>query len=122
VADRGWSRPATAIAMLSVAAAFLITHLGTPGSTLALALLVAAAVLVDCGVSANLVLGQRAIFALGVEYRNRLNGLFMAFFFMGGAIGSALGAWAFAQGGWEAASAIGVALPVLALVYFATER
>ena len=36
-------------------------------------------------------------------------------------IGSALGAWAFAQGGWFLTSWIGLALPVMALLYFATE-
>ncbi len=122
VADRGWSRKASGVAMLCVACAFLLTHLGTAGSTGALALLVSAAILLDFGVSANLVLGQRAIFSLGAEYRSRLNGLYMATFFAGGALGSAAGAWAFAHGGWIAASSIGIALPILALLYYATER
>jgi predicted MFS family arabinose efflux permease len=107
--------------MLSVAVAFAMTHLGEAGSIWALGLLVAAAILLDFGVSTNLVLGQRAIFALGAEHRSRLNGLYMATFFAGGAIGSALGGWAFAQGGWLLASWIGFALPVAALIYFATE-
>jgi predicted MFS family arabinose efflux permease len=122
VADRGWTRPATALSMLAVAAAFLITHLATQGSKTALALLVAAAVILDFGVSANLTLGQRAIFALGAEYRSRLNGLYMAIFFVGGAIGSAIGGWAYAQGGWTLASWIGFALPVAALIHSGTER
>jgi predicted MFS family arabinose efflux permease len=121
LADRGWTRSASVLAMLSVAVAFAMTHLGEAGSTWALGLLVAAAILLDFGVSTNLVLGQRAIFALGAEHRSRLNGLYMATFFAGGAIGSALGGWAFAQGGWPLASWIGFALPVAALVYFATE-
>jgi predicted MFS family arabinose efflux permease len=121
LADRGWTSSASVFAMLSVAAAFAMTHLGEPGSTWALGLLVAAAILLDFGVSTNLVLGQRAIFALGAEHRSRLNGLYMATFFAGGAVGSALGGWAFAQGGWPLASWIGFALPVAALVYFATE-
>lgn len=37
--------------------------------------------------TANLALGQRAIFQLGAEFRSRLNGLYMATFFVGGAIG-----------------------------------
>lgn len=121
VADRGWTRPATGFAMLSVAAAFLMTLLAEPGSALALGLLVAAAILLDFGVSANGVLGQRAIFSLGAALRARLNGLYMATFFLGGAAGSALGGWAFAQGGWPLAAALGTALPVLALLYFSTE-
>lgn len=121
LADQGWSRAATGLAMLLVAASFLITHVGTPGSALALGFLVAAAVLLDFGVTTNLVIGQRALFLLGAECRNRLNGLYMATFFLGGALGSALGGWAYAQDGWRLASWIGFALPVTALAYYATE-
>jgi len=121
LADRGWTRPATALCMLAAAGAFLITHLAPQGSGWALALLVAAAVILDFGVSANLTLGQRAIFALGAEFRSRLNGLYMATFFIGGALGSAAGGWAFAQDGWTLASWIGFALPVAALIYAGTE-
>jgi len=121
-ADRGLTRPATIFALLLVSASFLMTHLAPHGSTLALGLLTAAAILLDFGVTTNLVLGQRAIFSLGPEYRNRLNGLYMATFFAGGAIGSAVGGWAFAHGGWWLTSWIGFALPVLALLYFTTEK
>ncbi|MDJ0388634.1 MFS transporter [Roseomonas sp. E05] len=122
VADRGWTRPATGLAMLAVAFSFLMTRLAEPGSTLALGLLVAAAVLLDFGVSANVVLGQRAIFSLGAELRSRLNGLYMATFFIGGALGSALGGWSYASGGWPLTAWVGLALPVLALLYYLTER
>jgi predicted MFS family arabinose efflux permease len=122
LADKGWTRPATAFALLAVAAAFLITHIGTYGSALSLGLLVAAGILLDFGVTTNLVLGQRAIFVLGAEYRSRLNGLYMATFFAGGALGSALGGLAYAHGGWALASWLGAALPIAALLYFATER
>jgi predicted MFS family arabinose efflux permease len=121
VADRGWSRAATAAAMLAVAAAFLITHIAQPGSSLALALLVAAAILLDFGVQGHVVLGYRAIFALGPESRSRLNGLYMATFFGAAAAGSAIGGWAFVHSGWPLASWIGFALPVVALLYSATE-
>ncbi len=122
LADRGLTRPATALAMASVAVAFLMTEIVAPGSTLSLSLLVAAAIVLDFGVTANVVLGQRMIYSLGAEYRGRLNGLYMATFFMGGAAGSALGAWAFAQGGWSLTAWIGLGLPVLAAIYFATEK
>lgn len=121
VADRGWSRPATAFAMLCVAVAFLITHIAHSGSTLSLALLVAAAIVLDFGVQTNLVLGYRDLFALGAAHRSRLNGLYMATFFIAGAIGSGVGGWAYAQGGWPLVSWIGLALPVAALLCFATE-
>lgn len=120
--DKGWSRPATRLAILATGCAFALSRLGDVGSGWSLAALVAAAVLLDFGVTANLVLGQRAIFQLGAEHRARLNGLYMATFFAGGALGSAAGGWAFAQGGWSLASWCGLALPALALAYHATER
>jgi len=121
VADKGWTRPATAVAMLCAATAFLLTHIAPSGSHWALALLVVAAILLDFGVAGNLTLGQRTIFSLGAEHRSRLNGIYMATFFMGGAAGSAIGAWAFAYGGWWLASCFGFALPVLAFLYFLSE-
>ncbi len=121
VADRGWARPATGLAMLAAAAAFLMARSCQTGSTWSLGVLVAAAILLDFGVTANLVLGLRVIFSLGAEHRSRLNGLYMATFFAGGAIGSAVGGWAYAQGGWSLSAWVGFGLPVLALVYYVTE-
>ncbi|WP_105383707.1 MFS transporter [Neorhizobium alkalisoli] len=122
LADRDLGRPATIFGIVAVAIAFLITHVAPEGSTIALALLTFAAILLDFGVTMTLVIGQRAIYGLGADLRSRLNGLFMATFFMGGAVGSAVGAWAFAEGGWLLASMLGLALPVLAFLYFLTER
>ncbi len=122
VADRGWVRPASALAMLAVACAFALGFAGGSGAAPGLGALVIAAILLDFGMTASLVLGQRAIFSLGTATRSRLNGVFMAVFFVGGAAGSAAGAWAFAQGGWMLTSAAGLALPLLALAYWSTER
>jgi predicted MFS family arabinose efflux permease len=46
----------------------------------------------------------------------------MAVFFIGGAIGSALGGWAYAYGGWMFASILGLSMPVAALLYYFTEK
>ena len=75
--------------------------------------------LLDFGAQANLVVGFRAIFTLGAESRGRLNGLYIATFFAFGALGSGVGAWAYADGGWRLASAIGLAFPVVGLIAFA---
>jgi predicted MFS family arabinose efflux permease len=107
--------------MLMAIAAFLISHVATDGSMLALGLMAAAAIILDFGVTTSLVCGQRAIFGLSPENRSRLNGLFMAFFFAGGAVGSALGGWAYATGGWERTSWVGLAFPTLALLALLTE-
>jgi predicted MFS family arabinose efflux permease len=121
VADRGWTRPATAFCMALGLLSFVPTVGAAGGGKLNLGLLVAAAIALDFAVSANLVLGQRAIYALGAEVRGRVNGLYMATFFLGGAAGSALGAWSFAHGGWQAACAVGMALIGAVLLVFLTE-
>jgi len=122
LADKGWVRPATGLALALVIISVILPLMIQSGSTLALVILVVSAILLDMGVSANLVLGQRAIFSLGAEFRSRLNGLYMAIFFVGGAIGSATGGWAYAMGGWNAALLIGIALPTIAMIYYATEK
>lgn len=121
-ADRGWVRPATGLALALVIISGILPLVIQSGSTTALVTLGFSAILLDMGVSANLVLGQRAIFSLGAEIRSRLNGLYMAIFFAGGAIGSATGGWAYAMGGWKTALLIGIALPVIAMIYYATEK
>jgi predicted MFS family arabinose efflux permease len=121
VADRGWTRPATAVAMLLTAGGFALTRLVDFGSTLSMALLVGGAIAIDFGVQANVVLGYRALFALGAESRGRLNGLYMTTFFLAGAAGSAIGGWAYANGGWTLVAWIGMGLPLAALIYLATE-
>jgi len=122
LADRDLGKPATLFGILAVAAAFVITHIAPEGSTGALTLLTLAAILLDFGVTMTLVIGQRAIYGLGAELRSRLNGLFMATFFLGGAVGSAAGAWAFAEGGWLLASMIGLAPPIAAFLFSLTEK
>jgi predicted MFS family arabinose efflux permease len=122
VADRGWTRPATAVAMLLAAGGFALSRTVLFGWFLAMAALVVAAIAIDFGVQANVVLGYRSLFALGAESRSRLNGLYMTTFFLAGAIGSAIGGWAYAKDGWTLVSWIGIAVPLVALAYLATER
>jgi len=122
LADKGWTKILTGVAIVMAALSFLLTHLFEDQSTMALATLVVAAIMLDMAVSGNLVLGQRAIYSLGSEIRGRVNGVFMAVFFIGGAIGSALGGWAYAYGGWMFASKLGLTMPVAALLYYLTEK
>jgi predicted MFS family arabinose efflux permease len=69
MADRGWTRIATGVSLGIVALAFLLARVGGTGSLIAL---LAAGILLDLGVQSNLVLGQRAIYALGPHIRSRL--------------------------------------------------
>ncbi|MDU2065629.1 MAG: MFS transporter [Sporomusaceae bacterium] len=122
LADKGWTKPLTGLAIVIAILSFLLTNITSEPSHFALTILVIAAIALDMAVSGNLVLGQRVIYSLGSEIRGRVNGVFMAVFFMGGAAGSSLGGWSYAYGGWFAASLLGLILPIIALIYFFTEK
>ncbi len=115
LADAGHTLQATAVALVVGALSFLLPLFAPASKPVALGLLAVAAIALDAAVAANLVLGQRALFALGADMRSRLNGLYFALFFAGGAVGSALGGWVYAAYGWHAALLVGMLLPALAL-------
>jgi predicted MFS family arabinose efflux permease len=121
LADAGHTLPATAAALVLGIAGFALPLAQPASRELALGLLVAASIVLDMAVAANLVLGQRAIFTLGAEVRSRLNGIYFALFFAGGAFGSAAGAWVFAHYGWTAALLTGMAFPAAALLVWTGE-
>jgi MFS family permease len=56
------------------------------------------------------------------EQRGRVNALYFATFFAGGAIGSGLSDWCYIHYRWPAVSALGAGFPTLALIYLAAER
>jgi len=122
MADKGFSRRASILAFSFGIFSFLLSHFAPEGSWLALAILVVAANFLDAGVSAHLVLGQRAIFMIDPANQSRLNGLYVAIIYVGGAVGSALGAWAYLHGGWGASTLIGMLFPLTALILILTER
>jgi predicted MFS family arabinose efflux permease len=118
IADRGWSRAGTGAAMVLVAIAFLLARFGAGGSLVALCV---AGIVLDAGVQGCQVIGQRAIYGLGPEIRSRLNGIYVAALFVGGAVGSSIASLAYVSGGWERVSWIGLAFPLAALAFYASE-
>jgi predicted MFS family arabinose efflux permease len=120
LADRGYSTPGTVVAQLMVAAAFLVALLGA--SAHSVVVLALAGVLLDAGVQTNMVFSQRAIYTLAPSMRSRLNGMFMAIFFVGGAAGSGLTSPVMAHYGWLGVCVLGAALPFAALLYFWAAR
>ncbi len=114
--DSGHDRMATGAAFLVAAAGFGLTFLHTQ-----IVALVAGAICLDCAVQATLVLGQRAVYALNPAERSRINTLYIATFFVGGAAGSALAGLLYGRAGWAGIAALGVALPLAAFVYWLTE-
>jgi len=121
MADAGHTLRATAVALLLGIVGFALPIISPQSHTVALAILVAASIILDMAVAANLVLGQRAIFSLAADIRSRLNGLYFALTFAGGALGSALGGWMYATHGWHAALFTGMAFVAVALIGWLVE-
>lgn len=115
LADAGFTRRASLMAMMLAPASFLI-GLRTPGySVIGLAV---TGVLLDFAVQMNMVLGQRAVYALDPASRGRLNALYMTSIFVGGAIGSAMASALYEHDGWQGVIAFGAGLPLVALAVF----
>ena len=115
-ADAGHGHRVTGLSLLCAAGACLVSLVG--GLLTSWPLLVVAALVLDMAVAAHLVTGQRDIFALGPETRGRLNGLYLALFFVGGAFGSFIAGIAYARGGWTATCLVGLGFPLAGLAYF----
>jgi predicted MFS family arabinose efflux permease len=116
LADRGYTARATPCSLAGVTLAFGVAAAGAELHSVLR--LVFAAIVLDAAVQTGLVLGQRSIYILTPELRSRMNGVFMAMFFVGGAAGSAVTGLLLAHGGWMALCAVGALLPLLALGYF----
>jgi predicted MFS family arabinose efflux permease len=119
LADRGLTRRATGLAML--AALLALTMIDGAGHAHALLWLIAAAIVLDAAVQVCQVLSLRSIYMLAPELRGRLNGLFMAFVFVCGALASGLSAAAYTFGGAHALMLLGGVFVVIALLAYATE-
>jgi MFS family permease len=119
IADRGWTRSATAMAIGGVLVAFALALAG--GAAGSIPSLLAAAVLLDMSLAANFVISQRAIYATRPESRSRLNGLFTAMFFAGGAAGSALAGVTYADGGWTLTCLAGMSFAATGLFVYGGE-
>jgi predicted MFS family arabinose efflux permease len=122
LADRGRGDLVTVTAMLLVLVSFILTWIaGHSGGTLAITLFVIAGILIDAGTQGNVVAGQRAIYALAGNIRSRLNALFLACAFFGGAIGSGFSGFAVASGGTSMIALIGIGASLVALALFGLE-
>ncbi|MCV4340728.1 MFS transporter [Pseudomonas capsici] len=115
LADAGHSRIATLSALLFGALSFLPGLIPAPYNLIGLAV---TGVVLDFCVQMNLVVGQRAVYALDAASRSRLNALYMTSIFIGGAIGSSVASVLFDHGGWVWISVLGTALPLIALLGF----
>ena len=116
--DRGWTRPLLIAAhLLIIAALALCGWAELLGSRVAaLVLMTIGAIMLDFGITADQTLGRRAINLLRPEARGRLNGLYVALFFLGGTVGAAAASFAWSYSGWLAVCAVGAFFGVLGLI------
>lgn len=73
-------------------------------------------VLVDLGVQALHITNQNIIFSKNSDARNRVNTIYMVSFFIGGALGTTLGAYAWEHYKWTGVSTLGIALSISIIV------
>ncbi len=78
--------------------------------------LIAGVFLMDAGVQTNQISNQTRIYALAPELRNRITSIYMFVYFMGGAIGSAVGAEAWNLWHWAGVCAAGAAMAAVAIL------
>jgi predicted MFS family arabinose efflux permease len=113
-ADRGEPRRTVGAAIVVNAAAWALFLLA--GHTLWG--IAAGVVLIDAGTQAAQVSNQSRIYALPAELHSRLNTVFMVTYFVGGALGSALGALAWSRAGWTGVCALAFATLGVAAVWY----
>ncbi|OPA92095.1 MFS transporter [Pseudomonas fluorescens] len=115
LADAGHTHRASLLAMLFAALSFLPALVHPLYSVIGLAV---TGVMLDFCVQMNMVLGQRAVYALDAHSRSRLNALYMTSIFIGGAFGSAIASSVYEHGGWLGVMLVGSALALVALLRF----
>jgi predicted MFS family arabinose efflux permease len=109
LADAGRGPIVGLAGMAAVLVAFLVSVLVHDTWTLCLA-----AILINAGVQSNHVVSQRVVLSLAPDTANRLNAIYIATFFVGGAIGSAVSI-PLLQFGWTGVGMAGSAAAALAL-------
>jgi predicted MFS family arabinose efflux permease len=109
--DRIGARNIACAGALAVAVAFAFVAVGGRSLTL----LVVGMMLLDLGNRASFIANQARIYALRPEARSRLNTVYMVSYFLGGALGAALGGVGALRGGWLGLAVVGVLLATAAV-------
>jgi predicted MFS family arabinose efflux permease len=115
LADKGLIYSLTNVSIVLVTLSVVLLFFVQDHSIAAIALLMISGIILEIGVAGNLLLGQKVIYSLNPALRNRLNGLYMTTFFLGGAFGSFIGSYSYFEFGTPTALIIGFSLPLAAL-------
>lgn len=101
--------------MLGAVASAAVLAFGSLGGAAGLAALVLGTLGLDVTMQSGMVANQVRIYALSPEVLSRLNTAYMTCAFLGGSLGSWLGALAYARFGWPGVCALLASLCALAL-------
>jgi predicted MFS family arabinose efflux permease len=112
LADRGRAR----LGRLGVAGLITVSFPLLWWGRSSIVLIIIGVVVLDLGVQGLQVLNQTVIYELAPGARSRTNSVYMTTYFVGGALGSASGAFTYDRGGWGATCALGTALGAAAIV------
>ncbi len=80
--------------------------------------LILGVILLDLGTQGAHISNQTRVFSLSAEARSRLNTVYMVFYFVGGSLGSLLGAYGWSVARWTGVCTVGTLLLVVALVVY----
>lgn len=116
--DRGWTRPMLLAAHFLIIGSLALCAWAALLESRVAALLVLSigTILLDVGITTDQTLGRRAVNLLRPEARGRLNGLFVAIFFIGGAVGAAAASFAWTYGGWSSVCAVAALFGALGVI------
>lgn len=120
--DRRRPDPVNAVSMIGVLASAAVLLGADLGGTLGLVALAAGTLLLDVAMQSGMVANSARVFALRPEARSRMNTAYMTCAFLGGSLGSWLGAGAYVRAGWPGVCALVAALAAIALARHAAHR
>ncbi|HXU78846.1 MAG TPA: MFS transporter [Methylomirabilota bacterium] len=110
--DRYSARAVNGATLVMVSFAFLLMMFADHS----LLWLVIGAFLMDAGAQGSHISNQARIYSLSPDQRSRITSVYMFIFFVGGAVGSALGSHAWATGHWIGVCLPGAILPLIGLL------
>ncbi len=80
--------------------------------------LITGVILLDLGTQGTHISNQTRIYRLNADARSRLNTVYMVSYFIGGSLGSLLGAYGWSRGRWNGVCAVGIVMLVVAIVVY----
>jgi predicted MFS family arabinose efflux permease len=111
-ADQGRTKLTTLVFALCIAVSFGPLWVGRHNLTM----MIIGILVLDVGVQGMQVTNQSMIYRLAPHLRSRITSAYMACYFAGGAIGSALGGWVYGSHGWAGVCYLGAGIGIVATV------